>query len=338
MSISLKTHKMLWGRGANRCAFPDCRLELVMDASETDDEALVGEECHIIAREPEGPRGDHSLPIGSRDKYSNLILLCSTHHTLVDKQPHKYTVQCLQEIKATHEKWVRESLTGFDPVKQRDEERYADYIEKWVKLVYLDTWRYWLDWLFYGDQPQITKEHYDSLVQLCFWLASRIWPKRYPELEAAFENFRRVLIDLLRVFNAHAFRRDVPVSEERKVEDISYMTNKFYKRHEGDEYDVWLENYLFYLDFMLDLGLELTRAANYICDRVRQSIDPTFRLREGVALIGSWSEPIRTEYQIDERTLYPYPGLKPFKEDRKLRDKKYFKAGMKEYYQFLEVI
>jgi hypothetical protein len=55
MSISLKTHKMLWGRAANRCAFPECRRELVMDASETDDESLVGEECHIIAREQNGP-------------------------------------------------------------------------------------------------------------------------------------------------------------------------------------------------------------------------------------------------------------------------------------------
>ena len=43
MGISLKTHKMLWGRAANRCAFPECRRELVMDASETDDKSLIGE-------------------------------------------------------------------------------------------------------------------------------------------------------------------------------------------------------------------------------------------------------------------------------------------------------
>ena len=32
MSISLKTHKMLWGRAANKCAFPECRKDLVVDA------------------------------------------------------------------------------------------------------------------------------------------------------------------------------------------------------------------------------------------------------------------------------------------------------------------
>jgi hypothetical protein len=41
MTISLKTHKMLWGRAASRCAFPGCRRELVMDASPTDDESLI---------------------------------------------------------------------------------------------------------------------------------------------------------------------------------------------------------------------------------------------------------------------------------------------------------
>jgi hypothetical protein len=61
---------------------------------------------------------------------------------------------------------------------------------------------------------------------------------------------------------------------------------------------------------MLDLGLELTRAANYICDKVRQYIDPVFRLHEGVALLGSWNDPLRTEYQGDERISYPYTGLK----------------------------
>lgn len=40
MSISSKTRKMLWGREANRCAI--CRMEIVMDETETDDElALV---------------------------------------------------------------------------------------------------------------------------------------------------------------------------------------------------------------------------------------------------------------------------------------------------------
>jgi len=65
MSITLKTHKMLWGRSGNRCAMPDCRKELVMDATETDDESLIGEECHIIA---ESPRRPQRKPVNPRGK------------------------------------------------------------------------------------------------------------------------------------------------------------------------------------------------------------------------------------------------------------------------------
>jgi hypothetical protein len=78
---------MLWGRYANRCNFEDCRRELVMDATETDDESIIGEECHIFARGKNGPRGNSTLTEEQRDKYSNLILLCSVHHKLIDDQP-----------------------------------------------------------------------------------------------------------------------------------------------------------------------------------------------------------------------------------------------------------
>ena len=81
------------------------------------------------------------------------------------------------------------------------------------------------------------------------------------------------------------------------------------------------------------LMLELTRAANYICDRVRQFIDPTFRLHEGRILVetgptmditsplsGITIQVLGPEYQGEERVLYPYPGLHQFKEDREKRD------------------
>jgi hypothetical protein len=41
-----------------------------MDASETDDEALIGEVCHIIVRELDEP-GNHAMPIEARNKYYN---------------------------------------------------------------------------------------------------------------------------------------------------------------------------------------------------------------------------------------------------------------------------
>ncbi len=114
MSISLRTHKMLWGRSGNRCAFPDCRQILVEDDSLTDDPSLVGDEAHIVAREDEGPRGTSALTSEERDKFDNLVLLCKNDHKKIDDQPNKYTVEYLHNLKAEHLKWVELALNPDD--------------------------------------------------------------------------------------------------------------------------------------------------------------------------------------------------------------------------------
>ena len=43
---------------------------------------------------------------------------------------------------------------------------------------------------------------FEALQQLRPWLLSRVWPGRYPALEASFENFRSVLDDLVEAFDA----------------------------------------------------------------------------------------------------------------------------------------
>jgi tetratricopeptide (TPR) repeat protein len=87
-----------------------------MDASQTDDESLIGEACHIVAQSPSGPRGHSPLTPEQRDHYDNLILLCRNHHKRVDDQENTYTVQRLRDMKAAHEKWVRETLGPRPPV------------------------------------------------------------------------------------------------------------------------------------------------------------------------------------------------------------------------------
>ena len=324
MSIPLKTHKMLWGRAANRCAFPECRHELVMDASETDDESLIGEECHIVAREQNGPRGGSQLTQKSRDKYANLILLCNIHHKVIDDQPNTYSVQALKEMKASHEKWVRTSLQDFDPTRQHDDELYAALIEDWMHYADVENWKAWTSYTLSDGQPQLPVSHEEQLRKLSEWIFSRIWPERYPELEAAFENFLLVLQDFLYVFHRHT-----------EKQGDCYVTVKFYKVR-GEErhlYHELEEAYDFHVDLVEDLMLELTRAANYICERVRQFIDRTFRLKEGVILVESGPtsslsyDLFRPRYHGDERTLRPYPGLERFKIARKNRDV-HFGAGI----------
>lgn len=116
---------MLWGRAANRCAFATCRTELVIDATETDDESLIGEECHIVARKENGPRGESDLIAEKRNQYSNLILLCAVHHKMIDDQPREYTVEYLKNLKTDHESWVKNTLRQFDQEKKTADEHYS---------------------------------------------------------------------------------------------------------------------------------------------------------------------------------------------------------------------
>ena len=81
-----------------------------MDAIHKDQESIIGEECHIVARKPKGPRGTAALPLDKRDEIDNLILLCRIHHKQIDDQVNTYTAETLTTIKAKHERWVQQSL------------------------------------------------------------------------------------------------------------------------------------------------------------------------------------------------------------------------------------
>ena len=108
MAISDKSRKILWGRSGNRCAI--CRHELVVDSTAKDAESIVGEECHIISRQGQGPRHEPTFPEGAIDEPDNLMLLCRVHHKMVDDQVDTYTAGLLRTLKRNHETWVSSSL------------------------------------------------------------------------------------------------------------------------------------------------------------------------------------------------------------------------------------
>jgi hypothetical protein len=70
---------------------------------------VVGDEAHIVARSPDGPRGGQLDP-AALDEYDNLILVCKTHHKVVDDQHETFTADFLRTLKRVHEQWVRDRL------------------------------------------------------------------------------------------------------------------------------------------------------------------------------------------------------------------------------------
>lgn len=315
MAVSTKTRILIWSRAANRCAI--CQRELFMDETSTDDPSLVGDVAHIVAEKPGGPRGESARTPEQRDLYSNLVLLCKEHHKLVDDNEEEYPVERLHQIKDDHVQWVRERLEGFDAEKQRAIEVFATYVQEWTDRASLTTWEAWSSHMLGSGQPKMSVEDDQRLTALSDWLFTRIWPDEIASLRSAFENFRRVLSDLLRIFHDHS---------EQQGE--WFDTEKFYRRGQpGSEAEQRLSReFDFHVDLVFDLTVELTRAANYVCDKVRETLDPAFRLEEGTIVAQSGPDMMlnfkrhRVAYHGDERTDQPYPGLEEFKVIRKHRD------------------
>lgn len=98
-AIRLATVKRLFARSLNRCAFPGCNSMIVDDESD----AMLGEMCHIEGIGKKALRHNKTLTKEERDAYSNLILLCSNHHKVIDHDK-SYTVESLRRMKSEHEK------------------------------------------------------------------------------------------------------------------------------------------------------------------------------------------------------------------------------------------
>ncbi|MCW5553985.1 MAG: hypothetical protein KIS67_17750 [Verrucomicrobiae bacterium] len=90
----------------------------MQDRSDSDPESVIGDECHIVGQKIDGPRGANT-DRGNIDEYENLVLLCKTHHKLVDDQPTKFSVEFLCSLKTVHENWVKQSL---EPLKQKGQQ------------------------------------------------------------------------------------------------------------------------------------------------------------------------------------------------------------------------
>ena len=318
MAISMKTRMVLWGLSGGRCAFSGCAEILVRQVG-GGGTSLVGEIAHIVSREMGGPRGSEALDEEERASLPNLILLCGYHHKIVDDHPARYTVVGLREMKRVHE--ARMLAVEDEEARQLRlvKEFYADVVDVWAAGADLDDWTYWTSGLLSHVEPSMQAVRFEALQQLRPWLLSRVWPGRYPALEASFENFRSVLDDLVEAFDAGVRPTEGEILwTHRWYKDLGEWNPRLYHRR--------LDGYRRHVALVENLGYELTRAANYVCDQVRSSLDPGFRRVEGALLMQrgpSRDEGIpkcRPEYRDAERTLMPYSGGRQFERVGPARD------------------
>ncbi|MCF8337924.1 MAG: HNH endonuclease [Bacteroidales bacterium] len=328
MGISLKTHKLLWGRSGNKCAFEECRNDLIADETETDDESIIGEEAHIVAKKEDGPRGKSMIPIEERDRYDNLILLCRKHHKIIDDQPIHYTVERLKKFKKEHEAWIQKSLKTVSE-KDKDDLKYATYLDKIIEFLDFENWNAWTSWILGADQS-ISYAKLKELESLPNYVVSRFWPGRYGQLENAIFNLKAVYNDWKRVFYTHIREGDLELESGEDPEEKSVRTEAFYKLVYHEDKNVYrklLKQYEYHLALVEDLTLELTRASNLLIERIRKEISPMYREEEGKLLVTVGPnmelnfQSYKVEYNEEEKQLkFPYPGLKKFMKIREKRD------------------
>lgn len=103
-SIPEPIRYILWGRAGGICQFPGCNQVLYRDQTTKSvfNQAYI---AHIVADKLGGKRGDKVLSPLVAKEISNLMLLCDTHHRLIDGPDHlNYPVAVLNGMKERHEK------------------------------------------------------------------------------------------------------------------------------------------------------------------------------------------------------------------------------------------
>lgn len=109
MSATYPIKLILAMKSGNRCAIKDCRKILTSDGIESDP-AVIGEAAHIYGENKTAARYKENMTDAERNSYENLIYLCPTCHTKIDKQEEDFPAELLFKIKNDHENWVFDEL------------------------------------------------------------------------------------------------------------------------------------------------------------------------------------------------------------------------------------
>jgi len=106
LAISEKVKRRLWAVSGGFCAKPDCHADLFPFF---DNGAItnIEELAHIIGKKKKGPRGNNSMPLSERDEFENIVLLCPTCHSTIDKNPKLFPEITVIEWKSNHENRIR---------------------------------------------------------------------------------------------------------------------------------------------------------------------------------------------------------------------------------------
>lgn len=118
-NIPDKVRVELWAKAAGRCQYPSCNEPLWRDprSLRSMNRSYL---AHIVADVPGGPRGHPTQSAQLKDQISNIMLLCDTHHRLIDDvDVEGHPVETLREYKRQHEERI-ERVTSMEDVARTE--------------------------------------------------------------------------------------------------------------------------------------------------------------------------------------------------------------------------
>ena len=101
-NYKLSTIKALFALSYNQCSHPECDVPVVAPEDGISDTKVISEIAHIFPISKNGPRASKNSSIDELNDLNNLLLLCPTHHTLVDKQPDSFPAELLHSWRLSH--------------------------------------------------------------------------------------------------------------------------------------------------------------------------------------------------------------------------------------------
>jgi hypothetical protein len=94
------TQLKLFADSGGYCQNPRCLESLFKTIG--DKQIHIAEMAHVFSASDKGPRADQSLSKEERGAYENLILLCPTCHTIIDKAEEEYPDTIVLSWKCSH--------------------------------------------------------------------------------------------------------------------------------------------------------------------------------------------------------------------------------------------
>lgn len=111
-AISESTAFLVWHAAASRCMYRGCSEDLGITALTTK-KAARAYLAHIVASDPNGPRGDIATSHNLSDDPENIMLMCDGHHRLIDRiDEDGHPVGLLRDMRRDHVSMVRKMLDG----------------------------------------------------------------------------------------------------------------------------------------------------------------------------------------------------------------------------------